>query len=53
MLGLETDRALLYERINQRVDQMMTEGLVEEAKQMFQQPHAQAAQGIGYKEFFP
>ena len=53
LLGLETDRALLYERINQRVDQMMTEGLVEEAKQMFQQPHAQAAQGIGYKEFFP
>ncbi len=37
----------------QRVDQMMTEGLLEEAKQMFQQPHAQAAQGIGYKEFFP
>ena len=53
LLGLETDRALLYERINQRVDQMMTEGLLEEAKQMFQQPHAQAAQGIGYKEFFP
>ena len=26
LLGLETDRALLYERINQRVDQMMTEG---------------------------
>ena len=29
---------------------MMTEGLLEEAKQMFQQ-HAQAAQGIGYKNF--
>ncbi|MGM9886122.1 MAG: tRNA (adenosine(37)-N6)-dimethylallyltransferase MiaA, partial [Lactococcus sp.] len=45
---------LLYERINARVDLMMRNGLLDEAKMLFDQfPDVQAAKGIGYKEFFP
>lgn len=53
LIGLNTDRALLYQRINQRVDLMIDQGLLEEAKQLALMPAVQAAQGIGYKEFFP
>jgi tRNA dimethylallyltransferase len=55
VIGLNTDRALLYERINQRVDLMMEQGLVEEAKRLWQvvDVEAQSAKGIGYKELFP
>jgi len=54
IIGLITDRELLYERINQRIDLMMNSGLLDEAKLLFEKyPNAQAAQGIGYKEFFP
>ena len=52
LIGLETDRALLYERINQRVDLMLEEGLLEEAEYVFSLGETQASQGIGYKEFF-
>lgn len=53
MIGLTTDRGLLYQRINQRVDQMMDMGLLEEAKKVLRDPDTQAAKGIGYKEFLP
>lgn len=53
LIGLETERSFLYERINQRVDLMLEEGLLTEAKLMYDNKGAQAAQGIGYKEFFP
>lgn len=53
LVGLDTQRELLYERINLRVDQMVEAGVLEEARLLFQQPEVQAAQGIGYKEFFP
>ena len=54
IIGLITDRELLYTRINQRIDQMLNQDLLEEAKMLFDKyPNAQAAQGIGYKEFFP
>ncbi|KZK07369.1 tRNA dimethylallyltransferase [Lactococcus cremoris] len=54
LIGLNADRKVLYERINQRVEQMMSEGLLDEAKSLFEKaPDAQAAKGIGYKEFFP
>ncbi len=53
LIGLETDRELLYNRINQRVDLMMKDGLLEEAKYVFSLGQIQASQGIGYKEFFP
>lgn len=53
MIGLETNRELLYQRINQRVDIMLEQGLLEEAGKLYPHPEYQAAQGIGYKEFFP
>ena len=46
-------RPRLYERINQRVDQMLLEGLEDEARQFFpKQAHLQALQTVGYREFF-
>ncbi|MEG0551242.1 MAG: tRNA (adenosine(37)-N6)-dimethylallyltransferase MiaA [Vagococcus sp.] len=53
LIGLMTDRDLLYERINQRVDVMMASGLIDEAKYVLSLGKTQASQGIGYKEFFP
>ncbi|MGY4689901.1 tRNA (adenosine(37)-N6)-dimethylallyltransferase MiaA [Salibacterium sp. K-3] len=55
MIGLTMERSVLYRRINNRVDQMIEQGLVEEAKWLYDyySPHVQAAQAIGYKEFFP
>ncbi|KAF1296167.1 tRNA (adenosine(37)-N6)-dimethylallyltransferase MiaA [Enterococcus sp. JM4C] len=52
IIGLDTDRPVLYERINARVDKMMTEGLLEEAKRVAAYPDTQASKGIGYKELF-
>lgn len=51
MLSLE--RAALYERINQRVDVMMEEGLVDEVRSLLQQGFHKdlvSMQGLGYKE---
>lgn len=53
LIGLQSERPELYERINQRVDEMVVSGVLEEAKQVFDFGISQAAQGIGYKEFFP
>lgn len=55
LIGLETERATLYARINERVLLMMKQGLLDEAKWLYEQqiPTVQAAQGIGYKELFP
>lgn len=53
MIGLNTERALLYQRINQRVDSMLEEGLLEEARFVYEFGEVQASQGIGYKEFYP
>ncbi len=51
---LTDDRQALYDRINQRVDVMMEQGLLDEVSWLYQEhPQAQAAMGIGYKEFFP
>ena len=44
------DRAVLYDRINRRVDQMAANGLLEEAKRCLNDPRATAAQAIGHKE---
>ncbi|HAT55181.1 MAG TPA: tRNA (adenosine(37)-N6)-dimethylallyltransferase MiaA [Lactobacillus sp.] len=54
-VGLNTERAQLYNRINQRVDVMMQSGLENEARWLYEQggPSLQAGHGIGYKEFFP
>ena len=55
IVGLNTDRAVLYERINKRVDLMLQAGLLDEAHWLFEQggEHLQAGRGIGYKELFP
>lgn len=48
------DREKLYERINQRVDNMMRLGLLEEAKGVLEQPLSYTAKmAIGYKELAP
>ncbi len=53
-IGLTTDRATLYEKINQRVDQMIDEGLIEEVKDFYQQgiKTKPLIKGIGYKEIY-
>lgn len=54
MLALTTDREVLYERINRRVDQMIQSGLPEEIKRLKEMgltADMQSMQGIGYKEF--
>ncbi|WP_138414691.1 tRNA (adenosine(37)-N6)-dimethylallyltransferase MiaA [Aquibacillus sediminis] len=55
LIGLEMNRALLYERINQRVDLMLEHGLLEEVKALYDQglEHAQSMKAIGYKELLP
>lgn len=55
IIGLNTDRELVYQRINQRVEQMLKQGLLDEAQFVYQNQKKmkQAIQAIGYKEFFP
>ena len=53
---LTMDRAMLYDRINQRVDQMIASGLVEEVEKLLQMgytPDLVSMQGLGYKELVP
>jgi tRNA dimethylallyltransferase len=49
---LDVQRPLLYERINTRVDTMVKEGLVAEAKELHIFKHLNALQTVGYSEFF-
>ncbi|MCW3102036.1 MAG: miaA [Bacteroidetes bacterium] len=51
-IGLDTSRELLYERINNRVDKMMHEGLLEEVRSLVPFKAANALQTVGYKELF-
>jgi tRNA dimethylallyltransferase len=51
-IGLMREREQLYERINQRVDEMMEQGLLEEAKQYYPQRHHNSLNTVGYKELF-
>lgn len=51
-IGLELDRAELYERIDQRMDQMIAAGLFEEADSLFGKRHLNALQTVGYSEIF-
>lgn len=52
-IGLEWDREQLYERINQRVDQMIESGLVEEVKRMLPYKDLNSLRTVGYTELFP
>lgn len=49
---LDMDRETLYERINQRVDEMIAKGLIDEAKNLFAYQHLNALQTVGYRELF-
>ena len=52
-IGLETDRKVLYDRINKRVDIMIENGLEEEAKYFYNKERTKATiTPIGYKELF-
>ena len=51
-IGLNRDREELYDRINQRVDQMMDSGMLEEATALYTQRHLNALNTVGYKELF-
>lgn len=51
-IGLDTDRKELYEKINQRVDDMMANGLLEEAKTLHPFKHLTPLKTVGYKELF-
>lgn len=54
LIGLNDDRQVLYDRINQRVDLMLEKGILDEAKWLYDNHrNAQAARAIGYKELFP
>ena len=56
IIALNTDRQVLYERINMRVDDMVNQGLIEETKWLLAQNLAedqQSMKAIGYKELFP
>ena len=54
IICLDDERSLIYERINRRVDRMLEEGLLDEARWLYgDHPEVQAAKGIGYKELFP
>lgn len=54
LICLDDERSLIYDRINRRVDRMLEEGLLEEARWLYDHyPDVQASKGIGYKELFP
>lgn len=51
-IGLTRDREELYDRINCRVDQMMADGLLEEARKVYPFRHLNSLNTVGYKELF-
>lgn len=52
IIGLEAEREKMYERINLRVDIMMKDGLLEEAKTLYPHKQLNALQTVGYRELF-
>ena len=51
-IGLDRPREELYNRINARVDQMMSDGLLEEVKALYPKKELNALNTVGYKELF-
>ena len=51
-IGLNRDRDIIYQRINQRVDGMMQAGLLNEARSLYPLRHLNALNTVGYKEMF-
>lgn len=52
IIGLEADREIMYDRINQRVDIMLNEGLLAEAQALYPNKQLNALQTVGYRELF-
>ncbi|MGM8363143.1 tRNA (adenosine(37)-N6)-dimethylallyltransferase MiaA [Flavobacterium sp. ARAG 55.4] len=52
LIGLEAERNVMYNRINQRVNLMMQEGLLKEAKELYPNKELNALQTVGYRELF-
>ena len=52
IIGLEAEREIMYDRINQRVGIMINEGLVKEAESLFPNKELNALQTVGYRELF-
>jgi len=51
-IGLTAEREIIYDRINQRVDLMIENGLMEEAKIIYPHKELNALQTVGYRELF-
>ncbi len=51
-IGLRRERQDLFDRINRRVDTMMEEGLLDEARRLYPLRHENALNTVGYKELF-
>ena len=51
-IGLNRPREELYDRINRRVDQMMADGWLDEARSVYPLRHLNALDTVGYKELF-
>ncbi len=52
IIGLTAPRPIIYERINLRVDKMLEEGLIDEAKKLWPHKKLNALNTVGYKELF-
>uniref|UniRef100_A0A4W5LEU0 tRNA dimethylallyltransferase n=1 Tax=Hucho hucho TaxID=62062 RepID=A0A4W5LEU0_9TELE len=52
IIGLEAERNVIYDRINQRVDIMLNEGLLAEAEKLYPNKELNALQTVGYRELF-
>lgn len=52
IIGLEAEREVMYERINRRVDIMIEEGLIDEARELYPNRNLNALQTVGYRELF-
>jgi tRNA dimethylallyltransferase len=52
VVGLETEREKMYDRINKRVDLMLQKGLLEEANSLYPHKEINALQTVGYRELF-
>ncbi len=52
IIGLEAEREIMYDRINQRVDLMLNEGLLAEVEALYPNKQLNALQTVGYRELF-
>ena len=51
-IGMNAERGTVYDRIERRTDQMMSEGLLDEAERLYPHRHLNALRTVGYKELF-